>query len=151
MVKLFKTKRQKYPSPVEPSPTRRRALETSETRAPQPTSFRLAWVSAWKPTHTGVVPGWISQMMHEDGEREKTEIRIRPSGGLTVSIQIRLLGGLYLLLYPDLTGRRGVKLLARREFSIPSGLWGVLAAGGREFSDVAGGPAVRRADFFFRR
>jgi hypothetical protein len=62
-------------------------------------------------------------------------------------------GGLYHRLYPNLAGRRGVKVLARREFSIPSGLWGVLAADGqgprgREFSDVAGGPAVRRAGFF---
>jgi hypothetical protein len=75
--------------------------------------------------------------MHKDGEREKTKIRIRPSGGL----------------YLDLAGCRGSKVLAGWEFSIPSGLWGVLAAGGwgprgREFSEVAGGPAVRQAGFF---
>ncbi len=75
--------------------------------------------------------------MHEDRKREKIEIHIRPSGGL----------------YLDLAGRRGVKVLAGREFPIPSGLWGVLAAGGwgprgREFSEVAGGPAVRQAGFF---
>jgi hypothetical protein len=81
-------------------------------------------------------------MMHEDGEQEKTEIQIRPSGGL------------YLRLYSDLAGRRGVKVLAGQEFPIPSGLWGMLAAGGRglrgrEFSGVAGGPAVLRAGFFY--
>jgi hypothetical protein len=82
-------------------------------------------------------------MMHEDGEREKIEIQIwlsggltvsiqiRPSGGLTVFIQIRPSRGLYRHLYPDLAGRRGVKVLAGREFSIPPGLWGVLAAGGQ--------------------
>jgi hypothetical protein len=68
-------------------------------------------------------------MMHEDGEREKTEIRIRPSGGLTISIQIWSSGGLYLRLYLDLARRRGVKVLAGREFPILSGLWGVLVVG----------------------
>jgi hypothetical protein len=75
--------------------------------------------------------------MHEDRKREKIEIHIRPSGGL----------------YLDLAGRRGVKVLAGREFLIPSGLWGVLVAvgqgpRGREFSNVAGGPTVRQVGFF---
>jgi hypothetical protein len=73
--------------------------------------------------------GRISQRMHEDEEREKTEIRIRPSGGLTISIQIWSSGGLYLRLYLDLARRRGVKVLAGREFPILSGLWGVLVVG----------------------
>jgi len=114
IVKLFKTNRQKYPSPVEPSLKHRRAPNTSKTRGPRPTKPTPVGVGFWPETHAHwrgfERSGRISQRMHEDEEREKTEIRIRPSGGL------------YRRLYPDLAGCRGVKVLVGREFPIPSGL-----------------------------
>jgi hypothetical protein len=86
MVKLFKTNRQKYPSQLNPVPNIGERSPTHKTH----TSVRgFSGGSRFERSCR------LSQRMHEDGEREKTNIRIRPSGGLTVSIQIRPSGGLY--------------------------------------------------------